>query len=85
MNPRTNGVPLRSTRTYLPGRLHPDLRVPFRLITLSPTHSFNGKLENNEPVRVYDCSGPWGDPDFSGTVAEGLPAMRVAAKPDQAE
>ena len=30
----------------------------------------------NEPVRVYDCSGPWGDPDFNGTSEEGLPALR---------
>jgi phosphomethylpyrimidine synthase len=30
----------------------------------------------NEPVRVYDCSGPWGDPNYTGTVEEGLPALR---------
>ena len=76
MEPRTNGAPPRSTRTYLPGRLHPDLRVPFRLITLSPTHSFNGKLEDNESVRVYDCSGPWGDESFHGDVKHGLPPLR---------
>jgi phosphomethylpyrimidine synthase len=33
-------------------------------------------MESNAPVRVYDCSGPWGDPDFKGDVKEGLPAMR---------
>jgi phosphomethylpyrimidine synthase len=27
-------------------------------------------------VRVYDTSGPWGDPDFDGDVAKGLPALR---------
>ena len=31
----------------------------------------------NEPVRVYDCSGPWGDPEFDGDVGEGLPALRA--------
>ena len=65
-----------STRVYLPGRLHPDLKVPVREIELSPTKAFNGRVELNEPVRVYDCSGPWGDPGFQGTVEEGLPALR---------
>ena len=27
-------------------------------------------------MRVYDCSGPWGDPNFTGTSDEGLPALR---------
>jgi len=27
-------------------------------------------------VRVYDCSGPWGDPAFTGKSDEGLPALR---------
>jgi phosphomethylpyrimidine synthase len=71
-----NGSPPRSRKIYLPGRLHPDLRVPFRQITLSPTQSFDGKLEANEPVRVYDCSGPWGDETFHGDAEHGLPPLR---------
>ncbi len=71
-----NGSPPRSTKIYLPGRLHPELRVPFRQIALSPTQSFSGKLEPNEPVRVYDCSGPWGDTSFHGDVQHGLPPLR---------
>ena len=47
-----------------------------REIKLSPTKSFNGRIEENAPVRVYDCSGPWGDPDYKGTVETGLPALR---------
>jgi phosphomethylpyrimidine synthase len=66
-----------STRVYVQGRLHPTVRVPLREITLSPTKSFSGEMEANEPVRVYDCSGPWGDPDFTGTSEEGLPALRA--------
>ena len=65
-----------STRVYLEGKLHPSLRVPMREISLSPTKSFNGRDEPNEPVRVYDCSGPWGDSCFEGTVEKGLPALR---------
>ena len=50
--------------------------MPFREIKLSPTKSFNGHVEANVPVRVYDCSGPWGDPDFAGSVEHGLPTLR---------
>jgi phosphomethylpyrimidine synthase len=66
----------KSKRVYVPGRLHPDVRVPMREIELAPTKSYTGAIEQNEPVRVYDCSGPWGDPDFKGTVEAGLPALR---------
>ena len=65
-----------STRVYAPGALHEDIRVPMREIALSPTRSFDGQIEVNEAVRVYDCSGPWGDPEFRGSVEEGLPALR---------
>ena len=62
-----SGEPLpNSTRVYVPGKIHPDVRVPFREVKLSPTKSFNGQVEANAPVRVYDCSGPWGDPAFAG-------------------
>ena len=65
-----------STRVYLEGTLHPDVRVPMREIALSPTKSFDGSITVNEPVRVYDTSGPWGDPAFEGDVEQGLPALR---------
>jgi phosphomethylpyrimidine synthase len=67
-----------SRKVYVRGTIHPDLRVPFREIRLSPSQSFGGGLKPNEPVRVYDCSGPWGDPDFEGRVEQGLPALRRA-------
>ena len=47
-----------------------------REIALADTTSFNGRIEKNAPVRVYDCAGPWGDPAFSGTSDQGLPALR---------
>ena len=65
-----------STRVYVEGTLHPEIRVPMREIELSPTKNFSGELEPNAPVRVYDCSGPWGDPGFDGDSSEGLPALR---------
>jgi phosphomethylpyrimidine synthase len=67
-----------STRVYVQGQIHPDVQVPMREITLSPTKDFNGRIIQNEPVRVYDTSGPWGDPDYKGTVEEGLPGLRKA-------
>ena len=67
-----------STRVYVEGEIYPDIRVPLREIQLSPTKTFNGALEVNEPVKVYDASGPWGDPAFSGDVEQGLPALRRA-------
>src|SRR6266496_1790161 len=66
-----------SKKIYVAGKLHSDIRVPFREITLAPTKSMNGEIEVNEPVRVYDTSGPWGDPDFHGDVTQGLPPLRA--------
>src|SRR5437762_1659433 len=72
------GKPLPNSRkVFVGGKLHPGIRVPFREITLVPTKSLNGAIEVNEPVRVYDTSGPWGDPDFHGDVTQGLPPLRA--------
>src|SRR5665213_3970504 len=65
-----------SKKVFVAGTIHPDVRVPVREIELSPTKTYSGQIEVNEPVRVYDCSGPWGDPNFNGTSDEGLPALR---------
>jgi len=65
-----------SKRVYLPGELHADVRVPMREITVGDTKSYTGAVMKNDPVRVYDCSGPWGDPAFTGTSEQGLPALR---------
>ena len=65
-----------SKRVYVAGQLHPDLRVPMRQIQLTPTTINECDVRPNKPVRVYDCSGPWGDPAFTGKSEEGLPALR---------
>ena len=65
-----------SRKVFMPGKIHADVRVPMREIELTPTKSYTGAIEQNEPVRVYDCSGPWGDPNFNGKSDEGLPALR---------
>ncbi len=66
-----------SKRIYMSGKIRADVNVPFREITLAPTKSLNGETDVNEPVRVYDTSGPWTDPDFHGDVMEGLPPLRT--------
>jgi len=65
----------KSKRVYLKGNLH-NLEVPMREIELSETNLPNGGTEKNQPVRVYDTSGPWGDQDFHGDVEKGLPSLR---------
>ncbi|MBT8036105.1 MAG: phosphomethylpyrimidine synthase ThiC [Verrucomicrobiae bacterium] len=65
-----------SKRVYTQGTIHPSVKVPMREIRLSDTEHPNGNIEKNPAIRVYDCSGPWGDPDFQGDVTQGLPAMR---------
>ncbi len=45
---------------------------------MSASRGVGGEMEANAPVRVYDCSGPWGDPVFEGQVKEGLPTPRRA-------
>ncbi|OLB17595.1 MAG: phosphomethylpyrimidine synthase [Verrucomicrobia bacterium 13_2_20CM_2_54_15_9cls] len=77
-----------SRKIYVSGTLHKEIGVPFREIMLAPTKSMNGEIELNEPVGVYDTSGPWGDPDFRGDVTQGLPPLRarwIAARGDVEE
>lgn len=53
----------------------PDLRVPMRKITLSPTITEQGS-EPNAPVLVYDTSGPYTDPEVKIDVRKGLDDVR---------
>jgi phosphomethylpyrimidine synthase len=74
-----------SAKVYVPGKLHPEIRVPLREIQLVDTKGLNGRTEANPPARVYDCSGPWGEPKFAGQVEQGLPPLReswIAARGD---
>jgi phosphomethylpyrimidine synthase len=64
-----------SRRVYIEGT-QTGVRVPFREITQTPTRNFDNTLIDNPPVRVYDTSGPWGDPAAVCDVVEGLPALR---------
>src|SRR5438874_10124218 len=72
---RSSSLP-NSKKIYVSGKIHPDIRVPFREINLAPTKTMSGEIEVNEPVRVYDTSGPWGDPSVDVDATKGLPALR---------
>jgi phosphomethylpyrimidine synthase len=63
-----------STKVYAAGS-RPDLRVPFRRISLSPTPGPGG-VEQNPPLMVYDTSGPYTDPEAEIDVERGLAPVR---------
>jgi phosphomethylpyrimidine synthase len=63
-----------SQKKYFTGS-RPDLRVPYREITLSPTHHSRG-VDENPPLPVYDSSGPFSDLNCPVDIAEGLPKLR---------
>src|SRR5437762_13072932 len=59
-----------SRKVYVRGS-GPDIRVPAREIDLTPT----GDVPNT-PVRLYDTSGPYTDPDVRTDIRSGLPPVR---------
>src|SRR5260370_1284791 len=52
-------------KPYLTGS-NPSIRVPIRALTLT----------NGEPLRLYDTSGPYTDPDYAVDLKQGLPPLR---------
>ena len=64
-----------SRRIYIDGE-QSGVRVPFREVSQNQTRNFDNTLADNPPVRVYDTSGPWGDPAMRSDVREGLPTLR---------
>ena len=64
-----------SRRIYVEGK-QKGVRVAFREIDQNATRNFDGSLEENPPVRVYDTSGPYGDPASNCDVREGLSPRR---------
>ncbi len=65
-------------RVYLEGP-RAGVRVPAREVVLADPHP---------PVRLYDTSGPYGDPAFQADIAKGLPPLRrewITARGDSEE
>ena len=65
-----------SRKIYVQGS-RPDILVPMREISLTPTETDDG-IEENAPVFVYDTSGPYSDPSVSIDVRKGLADVRSA-------
>ncbi|MCF1183469.1 phosphomethylpyrimidine synthase ThiC [Marichromatium gracile] len=63
-----------SRKVYVTGS-RPDLRVPMREVTQSPTLT-SGEPEENPPIPVYDTSGPYTDPEAKIDLMAGLPDLR---------
>src|SRR6476469_1182703 len=65
-----------SRKIFVEGK-HPAVRVPMREIMLTPTKSMNGGSPvPNEPIVVYDTSGPYTDPSVKIELRMGLSALR---------
>ena len=70
-----------SRKIYVPGKLHPNIRVAMREIVLADTErkfDFGFPSEQNAPVTVYDTSGPYTDPNVEIDLKKGLPRLREA-------
>jgi len=63
-----------SKKVYVEGS-RPDMRVPMREVTQADTPGMFGG-EQNPPVFVYDCSGPYTDPAASIDIRSGLAPLR---------
>lgn len=67
-----------SAKIYKHGLLFKDIRVPFREVGLTDTKGPNNAVIKNEPVVLYDTSGPFTDPALKIDITKGLPLLRQA-------
>ncbi|MGV6862012.1 MAG: phosphomethylpyrimidine synthase ThiC [Putridiphycobacter sp.] len=69
-----------SEKIYVEGSIHKDIKVAMRQIKLTDSKAMFTKgefvKEKNEPVVVYDTSGPFTDPNIEIDVKKGVPAIR---------
>lgn len=69
-----------SEKIYVNGQIHPELKVAMRQIHLTDSKAMFTKGEfvkdKNQPVVVYDTSGPFTDPKVEIDVKQGIPPIR---------
>ncbi len=85
--PRLNAEvtrPFPSSRKIHVSGSRPDIRVPMREISVSGTRTERG-VQPNEPVIVYDTSGPYTDPAARIDLRAGLPGIRAPWILDRAD
>ena len=79
--PKQNGITRNpfpnSKKIYVNGKIYPQIKVAMREITLSDTvDSMTKKKTANEPVTVYDTSGPYTDPNKEIDIHSGIERIR---------
>ena len=66
-----------SKKVYVKGT-QPNVNVPMREITLTPTKQAHGGASTpNAPVLVYDTSGPFTDPDIKVDIRKGVNPLKA--------
>jgi len=81
----TDPISPKSKKVYVSGTLYPDIKVPFREISLSPSTTISGNGNSNghhkegdeSSILVYDTSGPYTDPKAIIDIREGLEPIRL--------
>lgn len=79
--PKQDGVTRKpfpnSNKIYVSGKIHPQISVAMREIELNDTvDAMTKKRTPNEPVTVYDTSGPYTDPNKEINIHNGLERIR---------
>ncbi len=83
VNISTDPISPKSKKVYVSGTIHPDIKVPFREISLSASTTVNGNgngyhsEQDESSLIVYDTSGPYTDPDAKIDIREGLDPIRL--------
>ncbi len=85
INISTDPISPKSKKVYVSGTIHPDIKVPFREISLSPSTTVTGNGNGNDhhpendesSLIVYDTSGPYTDPNAKIDIREGLEPIRL--------
>ena len=65
-----------SKKIYVQGHIYNDVQVAMRTIEQTDTKTFQGKIEKNPPITVYDTSGPYTDINIEIDIKKGLPRLR---------
>ena len=69
-----------SKKIYVEGEIHPEIKVAMREISLTDSKPMfvDGEFKKleNEPVTVYDTSGPYTDPSVDIDPRQGIPRIR---------
>lgn len=67
-------------KVYMQGKRFPQIRVGMQKVNLTPTVTVNAQGEKcmtqNDPVYIYDTSGPFSDPNITVDLKKGIERIR---------